>query len=383
MLVRDLVHAVKQLAPKAFAESWDKVGLLVGRTESPLRGPVLLTIDLTERVLDEAQSQNVSAIIAYHPPIWEPLARLTDESARQRIILRCVELGIAVYSPHTALDAAPGGVTDWLCEGLSGGNGKIAGDCRALTPHAKNDPTQEVKIVTFVPQDDVDKVRNALASAGAGRIGAYQVCSFATEGLGTFLGDTTTNPAVGSPGRLEHVAERRLEMVCSKAALPLAMETLRSFHPYEEPPIDVYELMPRPDRATGAGRRLVLDQPVTLSELADRFRTFLKTERIAMADVAPVGGVSTVRTIGVVPGAGSSLLSLAKREGCDVFVTGEMKHHDILESLHQGMCVLLGGHTPTERGYLPRFAERLAALMPGVRFVVSTADIDPLVLRKG
>ena len=187
MLVRDLVNAVKQLAPKAFAESWDKVGLLVGRTEAPLKGPVLLTIDLTERVLDEAQHSGVSAIISYHPPIWEPLARLTDESARQRIILRCAELGIAVYSPHTALDAAPGGVTDWLCEGLSGGNGKIAGDCRALTPHAKNDPTQEVKIVTFVPRDDVEKVRNALAAAGAGRIGGYQVCSFSTEGMGTFF----------------------------------------------------------------------------------------------------------------------------------------------------------------------------------------------------
>src|SRR5690606_27066841 len=106
----------------------------------------------------------------------------------------------------------------------------------------------------------------ALASAGAGIIGKYQVCSFAAPGLGTFFGGEGASPTTGQAGRLENVPEVRLEMVCSKAALALAMETLERFHPYEEPAVDVYELVGRPLRHAGAGRRLSLDQPATLAE---------------------------------------------------------------------------------------------------------------------
>lgn len=277
MRVSDLVHAMQQIAPPDHAESWDKVGLLVGDSTRELRGPVVLTIDLIESVLAEAVELKAGAIIAYHPPIFEPLARVTDVTPRQRVILRAIEAGIAVYSPHTALDAVPGGVTDWLCEGLSGGEpGKIKGDCRALVAHAKNPVTQQIKIVTFVPAAEVEKVRNALASAGAGIIGQYSLCSFASPGTGTFFGSESANPQVGQRGRIEQVDELRLEMVCSKAALPLALETLRGLHPYEEPAIDVYELQATPRRGAGAGRRLALDHPATVHDLAQRLKAFIK-----------------------------------------------------------------------------------------------------------
>ena len=120
MKVRDLVSAMEEIAPLSLAEGWDKVGLLAGDRERALTGPVLLTIDLTEAVLGEAIQAGAHAVVAYHPPIWEPLTRITDATPRQRIILRALEAGLAIYSPHTALDAVAGGVTDWLAEGLSG-----------------------------------------------------------------------------------------------------------------------------------------------------------------------------------------------------------------------------------------------------------------------
>lgn len=374
MRIRDLVEAMQAIAPLEYAEAWDKVGLLAGDAEAALRGPVVLAIDLTEAVLAEAVAMKAGAIVAYHPPIFEPLAKVTASTPRQRVILRAIQAGIAIYSPHTALDAIPGGVTDWLCEGLSGGEaGKVRGDCRALTPHAKSPATQELKIVTFVPETAVEKVRHALASAGAGLIGAYTLCSFAVAGSGTFFGGEGAKPRVGEAGRLEQVAEVRLEMVCSKGALALAVETLRRFHPYEEPAIDVYELVGAPQRGAGSGRRLVLDRPATVRELAERLKAFIKRPFVRFA---VAGEDRPVSRMGVVPGSGGELSRTAYQAGCEVFVTGEMKHHEVMGALNAGMSVILGGHTSTERGYLPRLREALGARK--IDAVVSTADRDIL-----
>lgn len=380
MLVNDLVQAMERIAPLRFAEDWDKVGLQVGSAAAPLAGPVLLTIDLTERVIDEAVGIGAAAVVSYHPPIFKALDSVTDRSPKERIVLTAARAGIAIYSPHTALDAAPGGVTDWLCEGLSasGEVGRIAGDCRALEPHADARGDHRVKIVTFVPERDIEKVRNALASAGAGRIGEYSLCSFSTPGAGTFLGSDASSPAVGESGRLETVAERRLEMICPRPAVALALETLRRFHPYEEPAIDVYDLAPQPVRNVGAGRRLVLDQPATPRELGQRLRAFLGNARVQLALLGDQD--KPVEILGVVPGAGESLASLARREGCQMFVTGEMRHHSVLASLHDGLHVLLAGHTNTERGYLPRLAARLKEELSGLETRISTRDRDPLVV---
>lgn len=388
MLMQDLVAAMDRIAPLRFAEPWDKVGLQVGSHDAAIDGPVLLTIDLTEEVIDEAIGMRASAVVSYHPPIFSPLDTVTDATPKQRIILRAARAGIAIYTPHTALDATPGGVTDWLCEGLSGSTteGRIAGDCRALQPHAEPAPqaegsssgTPRSKIVTFVPGEHVETVRNALASAGAGRIGDYTLCSFAAEGTGTFLGSADTSPAVGAPGRFESVREHRLEMVCPRPAVALALETLRRLHPYEEPAVDVYPLEPQPARSIGAGRRLVLDQPATPRELGERLRVFLGNARVQLG--VAESNDAPVSVVGVVPGAGESLAPLAAAEGCEMFVTGEMRHHSVLAALHDGLGVLLAGHTNTERGYLPRLAAQLTKELPGIETRIARTDHDPLAV---
>jgi dinuclear metal center YbgI/SA1388 family protein len=383
MLIADLAALMQTIAPIAYAEPWDKVGLLAGDAQRELQGPVLLTIDLNEAVLDEAVRLGCGAIIAYHPPIFEPLTKVTSATPRQRVILRALEARIALYSPHTGLDAIAGGVTDWLCEGLSGSmqQSRIAGDCRALSAHASVPSTQQMKIVTFAQAKDVELLRNTLASAGAGQIGEYQLCSFTTTGEGTFLGSDKANPTVGQKGIVEHVPEVRLEMVCSKSALPVALEMLRKFHPYEEPPIDIYELVPQPRRAVGSGRKLTLDKPATVRELAERLKAFTgaKTVRFALAG----DNDKPIRIVGVVPGSGESLSKLARSEGCEVFVTGEMKHHEVLGALNAGMHVILGGHTSTERGYLPRLKAKMEEQatkrgLTGLRVIQSVVDKTPL-----
>lgn len=408
--VADLVAAIESIAPAHLAEPWDNVGLLIGASDQPLRGPVLLTIDLSEPVAEEARRLGCAAVIAYHPPLFTPIKRLSGQTSAQRVVMAMLAAGIAVYSPHTALDACEGGVTDWLADGLlglhakgiasrpSGQHGTHTGaDRRALRPAAILPRTQEVKVVTFVPADHVEKVRAVLASAGAGLIGEYELCSFAAPGRGTFLGRESTNPAIGQPGRIESVDEHRLEMVCSEKALPLALEMLRQFHPYEEPAIDVYALRPRPSRALGVGRRITLDHPLTLEQLAHRLNTHLHADpaqsgtpadpaaRIIVApaesaQAAPVDQALrsiTVERLAVVPGSGGELAADALADGCQVFVTGEMKHHEIRACVSSGLSVILAGHTQTERGYLPVLARRLTDILPGVEFVRSREDRVP------
>lgn len=393
MLISDLIAAIEGFAHPSLAEDWDNVGLIIGSSSALLAGPVLLTIDLTERVAEEAVAMRAAAVIAYHPPLFQPVKRLVDgpgSTMPQRVALKLIRAGCAVYSPHTALDAATGGVTDWLADGLADPAGADAvkpgavlttgADRRAVRSYARHDAEGEVKIVTFVPADALERVRGALASAGAGLIGEYEVCSFAAPGTGTFKGSERSRPAVGSPGALESVEEVRLEMVCSRRALALALMTLREFHPYEEPAVDVYPLEPKPDRRVGVGRRLTLDHPVPLTEVGERLKRRIG---VGAVQIAAVGGQlqQPVSRVVVVPGAGASVVPMAIAEGAEVFVTGEMKHHEVNAALASGLSVILGGHTATERGYLPRLAAVLAERLPRVKFFVSKEDRDPLVLR--
>ncbi len=387
MTIQHLIETMERIAPTRLAEPWDNIGLLVGQPDETLRGPVLLTIDLTEAVLDEAERASAGAIIAYHPPIFQPIKRIIGgerAASGERVIYRAARAGLAVYSPHTALDACEGGLTDWLAEGCFPRTHPTptdrpapGGDVRALRP-ALSARGQDFKIVTFIPNQHVEPVRSALASAGAGIIGDYELCSHNSPGNGTFRGKPGTNPAIGKAGVFEQALEQRLEMVCSRRALALALTTLRGFHPYQEPAIDVYELSPLPERAVGAGRRITLDHPCSLKELASRIK-----HHIGVAAVQVAGDLDQmIHRIGVVPGAGAALADEAAANECQVFLTGEMKHHEVNALLARGISVVLGGHTPTERGYLPRLAARLTTecTEPGLTCLVSAADRDPLTI---
>ncbi|HCT45323.1 MAG: Nif3-like dinuclear metal center hexameric protein [Phycisphaerae bacterium] len=386
MIVQDLVDAMETIAPLKLREEWDKVGLQLGDPKRTLTGPILLTIDLTERVLQEAIDAKASAIVAYHPPIFSPLESLTDRTHSERIIRGCAEAGIAIYTPHTALDAAHDGVTDWLCEGVSAPAGEaqqgmIHGDCRALIPATGGDRDREVKVITFVPNNEVDHLRGALGTAGAGGMGNYKLCSFSTVGEGTFLPDEGANPTIGKVGSLERVKETRIEMVCSRRALALVIETLKEFHPYETPAYDIVELVPEPIRRIGSGRRLVLDRPADIKSIADRLKHHLDRSRIRYA-LAPGHEQPNhvFETIAVVPGSGGSLWHDARDQGCELFVTGEMTHHHILAARQSGISILLAGHTNTERGYLPRLKAKLAAQLPDASLVMSTSDHDHITV---
>jgi len=368
MKTQELIDAIESFAPVYLANDWDNVGLLVGTAQWPANN-ILLTIDLTEAVLKEAISMNTNVIVSYHPPIFEPLKSVTNGTYAERVVLDAITNQIAIYSPHTSLDVANGGVNDWIVSGIG------SGDVRVLRPFGNLPPSEECKIVTFCPEDNVEELRLALSSVGCGRIGQYEQCSFTTSGTGTFIGMEGTNPTHGEQGVLQRVIECKFEMVVSKDLLSLAIKTLRQVHPYEEPALEVYELGERPRRELGIGRRIHLDEPTPLDELARKLKKHLGIGYVRVAPAVGKDDRGIVQTIGLCAGAGGSVCGLAIDDGCEVFITGEMTHHNVVAATARGCTVMLTGHTNSERGYLPTLQSQLAARLPNASISVSKADI--------
>lgn len=371
MKLASVLHGLRDVAPEHLAEPWDKPGLHVGDTAWPVRRG-LLTIDLTPSVLAEARRRRCQLVVAYHPPIFVPLAALTNADWRQGMILDCCRQRIAVYSPHTALDAVTGGLNDWLAGGL--GRGRV----RVIRPPASPAPQDQFKLVVFVPPLYAERLRKALSRAGAGGLGRYTECSFAAPGEGTFRPGAGARPAIGRRGRLERVPELRLEMLCPADRLAEAIAALRQAHPYEEPAFDIFRPEPAPPTSqpppVGAGRILDLAIPVGQRELVARVKKRLGAMRLQV--VQPPRSQKIAR-IAVCVGAGGSLLDEAVRLGAQAFVTGEMRHHDVLSARERGLCLILAGHTQTERPYLFVYRRRLQQRLPGVRWLVSQADVPP------
>ena len=187
MELKELKDVLDAIAPPSLAEEWDNVGLLCGDLEWDVSG-VMLTIDYTKEVAEEAAEAKCDLVVAYHPPIFSPLKRITGES----LVFDAIRRGVAIYSPHTALDVIEGGTNDVLADviGLK--------DRRALRAAGQN--ATHYKLVVFVPNDALEKVRTGAVCGGSGEDWEYTSCSFGTEGTGTFFGDEGTNPAVGKRG---------------------------------------------------------------------------------------------------------------------------------------------------------------------------------------
>jgi len=366
-----LVRALENIAPLELAEPWDNVGVLVDPREPNEElevHRVLLTIDATPAVLREARDAGVQCLVAYHPPIFQPAKRFARRV--DGALFEAISAGMAIYSPHTALDAAPGGLNDWLAEAFG------AAQFAPLHQSLLSEAGAELKLVVFVPRENADRLRDALSSAGAGVIGNYSHCSFNLEGEGTFFGEEGADPVVGRAGRLERAAEIRLEMVCAKRDLARAARAIAQNHPYEEPAWDVYPLAPKPRLRAGSGRLVTLDVPRPLDELIGAVKAHLGLEHLRVAATDSHRNGHPIQSIGVCAGSGATVLQGAP---ADLYLTGELGHHHVLRALRDGASVLLCEHSNTERGYLPRLRERLLAQTAGeVDVLLAAADVEPL-----
>jgi dinuclear metal center YbgI/SA1388 family protein len=363
LTVGDVIVCLERLAPTGLAADWDNVGLLLGERTAPV-GRILTCLTVTPESTQEAIDRQAQFIVTHHPILFKAVRRLTSDTPEGRTLLALARAGIAVYSPHTALDNAIGGINDLLARQLG---------LTAIGPLRKRDGARQAKVVVFVPDSDLARVSDAMFSAGAGNIGAYSQCSFRLAGTGTFFGSDASNPTIGEKGRREEVSEWRLEVVCPERAVPAVVAAMRKAHSYEEPAFDVYPLLPQTAPA-GEGRVGALPQPVALSEVAARVRSALKC-----GPVQVVGDVRrAVQRVAIVCGAGGELLGDAVRARADVLLSGEMRFHDYLAARAQGIGLVLPGHYATERLGVEMLADRLRVELPGVEVRVSEREGDPV-----
>jgi len=361
--IADIVRAVDRLAPFRLAEEWDNVGLLLGDAAWPVRR-VLVSLDVTETVCDEAERLEADCLLAHHPFFLKGLPRVTAETRAGRFALRLAAGRRAVIAAHTNLDAAQGGLCDLLAEraGLTD-----------IEPLRAEPVERTYKVVVFVPVADLESVRLAAFDAGAGRIGAYTECSFAAEGEWTFFAGEGTKPTVGTRGKRSAMAEHRLEVVVEEARLGAVVAAIGRAHSYETPAIDVYPLKGLPAQhpaegeagpvvenishyRAGLGRVGRLKKPKTAGQLADDIKRAL-----GLAGVQVAGERSArVERVAVNTGSGSGLVEAVRAAGCQAYLAGELKYHEAQALAAEGIAVILGGHYETERVPLEDWTPRLA-----------------------
>ena len=314
----DVVAALDRRYPPRTAESWDAVGLVAGDPAQPVRR-VLFAVDPTAAVVDEAVAWGADLLVTHHPLLLRPVHSVAATTAKGALVHRLVRSGVALHVAHTNADAADGGVAHALADAV----GLVDLEPLVALPGEPLD-----KHVVFVPQAQAEAVLDAMAGAGAGRIGDYERAAWLGPGTGTFLPGPGAHPAIGTPGTVERVAETRVETVAPRRLRSAVTAAMRAVHPYEEPAFDVLELAV-PDRGTGTGRVGRLPEPLTLRAFGERVAAALPTTEQGVRLAGDPD--ARVERVAVVGGSGDSLFDAVRAAGVDAYLTADLRHHPASE----------------------------------------------------
>jgi len=323
--IKDITRYLERFAPLNYQESYDNCGLLIGDDQQPVNG-ILVALDCTEAVVDEAIATRCNLIVAHHPIWFQPLKSLTGKNYVERTIIKALKNDVAIYAIHTNLDNIAQGVNQKLAQVLGLTRLEI------LKPKSSG----LMKLVTFCPKPDTSRVLQSLHQAGAGSVGNYQDCAFISSGTGTFKPNEIANPHIGKANQLEKVEEDRLELLLPKHLKTNVISTLKDVHPYEEVAYYLNELVNQ-DQDAGSGMIGWLETPMTPAEFLDHLKKSVGTPCLRHTV-----STSEIQKIAVCGGAGSFLISTAISRSCDAFVTADLKYHEFFDADGKLMLVDIG-----------------------------------------
>lgn len=362
MLIKDIIQVIEAFAPPQYQEGYDNSGLQIGDPLAKAKA-ALLTLDVTEAILDEAIEKGCNLIIAHHPLLFVGLKQISGRNYIERIVQKAIKNDINIYACHTNLDNVRHGVNAKICEKLGLTNISILAPMGGTLQ----------KLYTYAPKDVADEVRNAMFAAGAGEIGEYNECSFNLEGTGTFRPGEGTNPAIGtSGGDREQVSEVKIEVLVDKARTSKVLKALFSTHPYEEV---AYEIVPidNLNQELGAGMVGELAQPMDEKAFLDHIKETMKTDCIRHT-VLKGQKVSKVAVCG---GSGSFLLRQAIGSGADVFITGDFKYHQFFDA--EGKIVIADiGHYESEQFTIEIFRDIINKKFPNFATLFTNLSTNPI-----
>ncbi len=332
MKLSEICNYLDTAIPLSFQEEYDNSGLQVGFPESDVSS-ALLTIDITEEVIDEAVKKGCNLIVSHHPLIFKGLKKITGRSYTERILTRAIKADISIYSAHTNLDSVNFGVSRKMASELNLKNVNV------LVP-LKN---RLLKLVTFIPESHLEKVRSALFEAGAGIIGNYDQCGFTVAGKGSFRAGDSANPFAGEIGKTHFENEIRLETILFSHAKKGVIKALLAIHPYEEVAYDLYTL-DNENCEAGLGCTGEFDQPISESEFLNLISSTFKARGVRHSKLTG----RRVKRVALCGGSGASLISNAISSGADAFVTADIKYHNFFDA--DNMILLVdSGHFESEK----------------------------------
>ena len=359
--IQDIWSTITELLPPALQESYDNCGLQVGDPSLPATG-VLCCVDITEQVLQEALQKKCNVIIAHHPLLFKGLKRIGTESYIERCVRFAIRHDLAIYAAHTNADNADGGLNYLLAEDLG------LSQVTSLEPQRGT----LMELVTFVPTQYVSRVSEALWSAGAGKIGTYDSCSYRSEGKGTFRALDGAHPFVGEVGSLHEEQEQRLSVTFPSYLQAQVERALLSAHPYETPAYSITSLANLHPRI-GAGIIGELAEKEPLDSFLERIARYFRTDQLRYS-VTPK---THVKRIAICGGAGAFLWSKARRAGADILITGEAKYNDYFDC--EGAPILATvGHYESEHIATRLFAQIISQKMPNFAVYQSELDSNPI-----
>ena len=362
----EVIQLFESWSPKKLAcMPNDPIGLAIGTLNKNV-SKVLVTLDVTDAVVDEAIASGCELIIAHHPPIFVKLSNLRTDNPQGRLYEKLIKNDIAVYAAHTNLDVAQGGVNDLLADALKLQNRQILEQTYSESM---------MKLAVFVPNEAADTVRAALATAGAGEIGNYDTCSFSSVGEGRFRALEDANPYVGAIGEVQIEPEQKIEVVFPQSIKNKVLKAMLNVHPYEEPAYDLFTLDVQTNEQ-GLGRIGKLAEPMTLKAFAEFVKVQLDVPCVRV--VGPVDGL--VQKVAIVGGDGNKYIRTAKFAGADVFVTGDIGFHMAQDAEVQGLSIVDPGHH-VEKVMIKGVAEKMATLCTSkklqVEFIQSAIHTEP------
>ncbi len=359
--IKDITKQLEMAAPPAYQESWDNSGLLAGDKDAEVKG-ILITLDITEKVVREATELGCNMIISHHPVIFMGLKKLTGSSYVERVVIAAIKNDIAMYAVHTNLDAVVNGVNKAIARQLG------------LVQTSILQPKTGVlsKLTTFIPEEYTQKVLNALHEAGAGMIGKYDHCSFRVKGTGVFRPNESATPFTGKVNELEKVNENRVEVIFPAYLKRQVLDALQEAHPYEEVAYYLHDLA-NTYQETGAG----MIGTLAGSMKSDRFIPFLK-EKMDCKVIRHTALVKDeIRRVAICGGTGSFLLNTAKAAGADIFISADFKYHEFFDAENEIIIADIG-HYESERFTKELIFEILNENFPNIALHLSHINTNPI-----
>lgn len=361
MKVSKVIHELEKLAPTAYAEGFDNVGLLVGDRNAEVT-KILVTLDTLENVVDEAINKGANLIVSFHPIIFSGLKKLTGKTYVERVVQKAIKNDIHIYATHTALDNSQFGVNYQISKQLNLQNTEI------LIPQKGN----LRHLVTYAPLENTDQIRKALAEAGAGSIGNYDFCSFNMEGTGTFRPLKGANPHLGEIGNVHFEKEARISVLIPTHLERKIMNALRESHPYEEVAYEIFDLV-NSNQTIGMGMMGELENEMTEAEFLDYLKDKMNAKVVRHSKLLN----KKIKKVAVLGGSGSFAIANAKQKGADVFVTADLKYHDFFQSENQILLADIG-HYESEQFTKNLLTAYLSEKFPNFAVLKSEINTNPV-----